>query len=170
MTEGMKLRILNGTINQRNSNRAYDWSVGVSVGPFDLNPGSSYRVAFAFVGGSSEANFEANADRAQTWFDNNVGIADEEGTQPGRNIPNIICQPNPFSHSVAIRYHLTRTGRVQAEVFDISGRTVATLFDQVVEPGEIRLNWDASQVANGVYILRLTSPDGWKTQKLIVKR
>ncbi len=170
MTEGMKLRILNGTINQRNSNRAYDWSVGVSVGPFDLNPGSSYRVAFAMVGGSSEANFEANADSAQSWFDNNVGIAEEEGTARGRNLPGVVCQPNPFSHSVAIRYNLNRSGRVQAEVFDISGRSVATLLNQVMEPGEIKLNWDARQVANGVYLLRITSPDGRQTQKLIVKR
>ncbi|MGQ9678868.1 MAG: C25 family cysteine peptidase [bacterium] len=170
MTEGMKLRILNGTINQRNSNRAYDWSLGVSVGPFNLSPGGSYRVAFAFVGGSSEANFEANADSAQNWFDLNVGIADKEETPQVRGVPGIVCLPNPFAHTVSIKYYLTRAGRVQAEIFDISGRTVGTLLDQVREPGEIKLNWDASQMASGVYILRLATPDGTETHKLIVKR
>lgn len=170
MTEGMKFRILNGTIVQRNSNRNYDWSVAVSVGPFNLNPGETQRVAFAFVGGTSAADFETNADSAQSWFDSNVGIADEKGASEPRGIPGISCIPNPFAHTVLVNYHLAQAGRVRAEVFDVTGRSVATLFDQVMEPGKLEFRWDAGYLASGVYLLRLDSPTGSETQKLVIKR
>ncbi len=170
MNEGMKYRILNGTIVQRNSNRTYDWSVGVSVGPFDLNPGEDYWVAFAVVGGSSEAEFEANADSAQSWYDNYVGIKQEAGEVKEREFSGLKCVPNPFSHSVRLSYHLTQAGWVKMRVFDITGRAVGTLLDQQMNPGRIELDWDASKLAQGVYIVKVTAPDGSQTQKLIIRR
>jgi len=170
MSEGMKLRFLNGTIIQRNSNRNYDWSVGLSVGPFSLNPGESYQTAFAFVGGSSAVDFEANADSAQNWFDNNVGIKEETGGTQVREITGVHCSPNPFAGMVRISYHLLQAGRVQAEVFDVSGRSIGMILDRWAEPGRLEFFWDARRLANGVYLLRLTAPEGTEVQKLVVRR
>ncbi len=170
MTEGMKLRILNGTIVQRNSNRNYDWSVGVSVGPFNLNPGESYRAAFAFVGGSSAADFEANADSAQNWYDRNVGVKEDEAGIQVRDVAGVHCTPNPFASAVRVSYLLTQAGRVQAEVFDVSGRSIGLVFDRYAEPGRLEFIWDARGLANGVYLLRLTAPEGTQVQKLVIRR
>jgi hypothetical protein len=170
MTDGMKFRILNGTIVQRNSNRSYDWSVGVSVGPFDLSPNESFHAAFAFVGGTSETDFEANADSAQSWYENYLGIANDESTPRTREFAGIRVLPNPFSSQVVISYHLTQAGRVKVDVFDITGRQVAGLLDRELEPGRVDLHWDASKLASGVYLLRLNTPAGTQTQKLVIKR
>ncbi|MGB9742733.1 MAG: C25 family cysteine peptidase [candidate division WOR-3 bacterium] len=170
MTDGMKFRILNGTIVQRNSNRSYDWSVGVSVGPFNLNPNESYRVAFAFVGGTSAANFEANADSAQSWYDNYLGIQGDEGTPRTRDFAGIRVIPNPISSAVLMSYNLNQSGRVKIELFDITGRQVASLLDRVLAPGRLEVRWDASRLASGVYLVKLSSPAGIETQKLVVRR
>jgi hypothetical protein len=170
MTDGMKFRILNGTIVQRNSNRNYDWSIGVSVGPFSLNPSQSYRVAFAFVGGTSAANFEANADSAQSWYDNYLGIVSEEGTPQAREFAGIRVIPNPFSSGVLFSYYLQQAGRVKMDLFDITGRQVAGLLDRELEPGRIDLRYDASHLPAGVYLLRVKTPARTETQKLVIKR
>ncbi|MEO0022126.1 MAG: C25 family cysteine peptidase [candidate division WOR-3 bacterium] len=170
MTEGMKFRILNGTVSQRNSNRSYDWSVGVSVGPFNLNPGASQRVAFAFVGGTSAADFEANADSAQSWYDNYLGIQAEEGGQRSPEFAGIRIVPNPLSSLVCLSYNLNQAGRVQVALYDITGRQVAGLLDRHLEPGRLELRWDASRLACGVYLVKITTPGGIDSQKLVIRR
>ncbi|MEO0071708.1 MAG: C25 family cysteine peptidase [candidate division WOR-3 bacterium] len=170
MSEGMKFRVLNGTINQRNSNRAYNWSVGASVGPFDLNPDGSYQVAFAFVGGTNETNLQVNADSAQSWFDNYVGIEDKEVFQPEGLRLRVKTQPNPFSRSVHISYHTSQAGPVRVDVFDITGRLITNILNKWHKPGNFELNWDARKLAMGVYILQVTAPNGTETSKLVIER
>ncbi|MFO7638597.1 MAG: S8 family peptidase [bacterium] len=169
MTDGMKWRLLNGTIVQRNSNRAYDWSTLTSVGPFDLVVGESYHFAVAFVGGTSEDQARAHADSAQSWYDGNVGLA--EG--PGRSdAPAQLCEvlPNPFAGRTTVRLQLPRAGRVRVNVVDISGRTVATLVDGELAAGSSSLTWQPGKLAAGVYFVRAETPDGVATRPVLLTR
>ncbi|MEO0077969.1 MAG: C25 family cysteine peptidase [candidate division WOR-3 bacterium] len=170
MTDGQKFRILNGTIVQRNSNRNYDWSVGTSVGPFDLAPGASQRVAFAFVGGISEANLSANADSAQSWYDRNTGIFEEEQNPGLSETHTVICTPNPFWNKGRISYQARVPGRVLVQVFDVTGRNLATLADGPVAAGRHEANWSATGLAGGVYLVKVTQSDGTTTAKLLLAR
>jgi hypothetical protein len=170
MTDGQKFRFLNGTIATRNSNRSYDWSVCTSVGPFDLAAGAAYRCAFAFVGGTSAAIFEANADSAQSWYDHNTGVKDDEGRTSTRPGTDISCVPNPFGRSVRVSFTLPAAGHVRAEVFDVSGRSVAALADNDLAQGRFETVWSPGQLANGVYLLKVVLPDGTRTEKLMFVR
>ncbi len=169
VTDGHKYRILNGQISMRNSNRNYDWSVGVSVGPFNLPASARQRVAFAFVGGTSESNFETNADSAQSWYDNNV-VVFEPGHPEVKQPAGITCIPNPFSRSVRISYQLPIPGRVKVQVFDITGRAITTLVDDELPAGKVEAIWNPKQLANGVYLVKVTLPDGSATEKLMLLR
>lgn len=169
VTDNQKFRFLNGTIVQRNSNRAYDWSVVNSVGPFDLAVGQTYHFAVAFVGGTSEAICQANADSAQSWYDRNVGVR-EEGTIGAHGFARLTCVPNPFSGSVRISYQVPAAGRVRVEVFDVSGRSVATLIDAEQQPGNSTAIWNAHGLAAGIYLVRATLPGGASTDKLMLLR
>ena len=44
------------------------------------------------------------------------------------------------------------------KIFDVFGREVATLVDEIEEPGYKSVEWDASSVASGV-LLSSASPD-----------
>ncbi|MBM3315173.1 T9SS type A sorting domain-containing protein, partial [candidate division WOR-3 bacterium] len=169
VTDNQKYRFLNGTIVQRNSSRPYDWSVVASVGPFDLSAGASQRFAVAFVGGTSEAVCQVNADSAQSWYDRNVGIV-EEGTVGVRGVARLSCVPNPFTNSVRISYQVPTAGRVKVDVFDISGRSVATLVDGEQPAGRTSTNWNARNLASGVYLVKVTLPGGATTEKLMLLR
>ncbi|MBM3322685.1 T9SS type A sorting domain-containing protein, partial [candidate division WOR-3 bacterium] len=170
MTDGQKWRFLNGTVVQRNSNRNYDWSTCTSVGPFDIQPGSTYRCAFAFLGGTSLAEFQAYADSAQSWYDGNVGVLEPDAERASPLAIRLSASPNPFRRTVTISYHVPLPGRVLAQVFDISGRTVATLTNAELPAGKTQATWSPKGLVNGVYLLKLQLPDGTATEKLMLLR
>ncbi len=64
--------------------------------------------------------------------------------------------PNPFNPSTTIAYGVPETGEVTLEVFDILGRKVATLLNRERKnAGRYSLNFNASNLASGMYIYRL---------------
>jgi hypothetical protein len=67
--------------------------------------------------------------------------------------------PNPFNPRVTISYVMPRHGRLQVEVFDLRGRRVAVLRDEIVVAGPGEVTWtgrDATgqPVSSGVYFYR----------------
>ncbi|HTY39276.1 MAG TPA: T9SS type A sorting domain-containing protein, partial [Bacteroidota bacterium] len=65
--------------------------------------------------------------------------------------------PNPFNPSTAISFQLTAVSKVSLEVFDILGRKVATLVNDVCQPGVHTVRWDGSGSPSGVYFYQLTA-------------
>ncbi len=63
--------------------------------------------------------------------------------------------PNPFSEQTVIQYSIPERDHVQLEVFDILGRKVATLIDQVQPRGIYTETINATDLASGVYFYRL---------------
>lgn len=170
MTESQKYRWLNGTLSQRNSTRSYDWSIVTSVGPFDLAAGESRRVAFAFIGGTSAAQFDAHADSAQSWYDNHTGVGEPGGTGRALTPRAVTCTPNPFSRSVRVSFDLADNGPVSVRVCDVSGRIVAVLTNSARHDARFEADWEPGQLANGVYLLKAQDAVGTVTEKLLLLR
>ncbi len=63
--------------------------------------------------------------------------------------------PNPFNPETEIRFQTTDNRLVRLSVYDVLGRHVATLVDDLVPAGEHTARWDASDVPSGVYLFRL---------------
>jgi hypothetical protein len=169
VTDNQKFRMLNGAIVMANSDRPYDWSIIAAAGPLDIAAGATGRVAFAVLGGTSEADFEANADSAQRWYDQNSGV--EEPPLPRlRDLTSIECVPNPFTRSVAISCQVPAAGRVSVEIFDVSGRSVALLLDEDRVPGRLGLTWQPGELANGIYLVKVRIGDGDLTGKVMLLR
>jgi uncharacterized lipoprotein YddW (UPF0748 family) len=78
--------------------------------------------------------------------------------------------PNPFNPSTTIRFELPGSDVVTLEVFDLLGRSVATLVDsQQYTAGSHSVVFDAGALASGVYIYRLHTGAGVvsKTMSLV---
>jgi GH35 family endo-1,4-beta-xylanase len=65
--------------------------------------------------------------------------------------------PNPFNPSTDIRFQVASFSRVRLEVFDFLGREMATLVNEEKSPGTYTATWNASRMASGVYLYRLTA-------------
>ena len=76
--------------------------------------------------------------------------------------------PNPFNPSTEIRYQTPEVSRVTLKVFDVLGREVATLVNEVKEPGGYSITWNAIDLPSGVYFYRLTAGNFSATKKLVL--
>ncbi len=74
--------------------------------------------------------------------------------------------PNPFNPSTMIRYSLPAVGGslVRLVVYDMLGREVGTLVNEKQSAGDYTVSFNASGLASGVYIYRLTT-DGFVSSR-----
>jgi photosystem II stability/assembly factor-like uncharacterized protein len=65
--------------------------------------------------------------------------------------------PNPFNPITVIRYQLAAKSRVNLKVYDMLGRTVATLVDEEKPAATYSVTFDASKLSSGIYFYRLVA-------------
>ena len=63
--------------------------------------------------------------------------------------------PNPFNPSTNIEFMIPQTGQVELKIYDLLGREVSTLTNEVMSPGTYKVSWDASELSSGIYFSRL---------------
>jgi hypothetical protein len=80
--------------------------------------------------------------------------------------------PNPFNPVTSIGYGVSGVGYrdVRLAVYDLLGREVAVLVDEQKAPGDYEVTFDASGLASGVYMYRLTAGEFTLTRRMVVLR
>lgn len=76
--------------------------------------------------------------------------------------------PNPFNPSTEISYALPNPEFVSLEVFDISGRKVATLVNGIRKEGRHTARWNANSAASGIYLYRLKTSEQLFTRQMVL--
>jgi hypothetical protein len=90
--------------------------------------------------------------------------------------------PDPFNPTTTIKFAIPQdvkrqtrdglpaSGAVRLVVYDILGREVATLVNEVKQPGMYKVEWNASSsgIASGVYYYRITAGSFSDTKKLMI--
>lgn len=92
----------------------------------------------------------------ETYFYSRTAVSNEQELETINSFKLHQNYPNPFNPSTVISYQLPEASKVQLEVFDITGRKVAKLLNERVQAGIHEVNFDASNLASGIYIYRLT--------------
>ena len=78
--------------------------------------------------------------------------------------------PNPFNSETILSYTLPTASAIRLEVFTLNGQRVAVLHEGFQAAGYHTIALDASDLASGVYLYRLTTPKGRFTQKFTLLR
>ena len=76
--------------------------------------------------------------------------------------------PNPFNPSTNIEYSILVKGLVKLQIFDILGRSIATLVNTTQEAGVYHATWDGKTAASGVYFYKLESGSFSKTERMLL--
>ena len=81
-----------------------------------------------------------------------------------------VVGPNPFNPSTSLNVIVDQAGYVSVKVYNLVGQQVATLADGYMEANNAgyTLNWNASQMASGVYLVRAETAGSVSTQKLML--
>ncbi|MEA3478276.1 MAG: T9SS type A sorting domain-containing protein [Bacteroidota bacterium] len=82
---------------------------------------------------------------------------------------NINIYPNPVSETAMIRYRMPDEGYLMIDIYSISGRRIRRIAEEKVMPGVHEIEYDVSDLPNGVYFIRLQAGDEILVRKLIVR-
>lgn len=92
----------------------------------------------------------------------------------GEHVPNefLLAQnyPNPFNPVTRIPYMIRVPGLVSLKVYDVLGREVATLVDEVQDSGFRSVEFDGTNLSSGVYYYQLKSGGLVATRKMVLVR
>jgi uncharacterized repeat protein (TIGR01451 family) len=113
--------------------------------------------------------------------ENRPRLTPASGARPALDVQFGLAQnaPNPFRSGTQIRFSLAVQSRVKLGVFDVAGRQVASLSDQVWDAGSHALDWSGttdggSLARGGFYVIRMvaqstTGDRQYRAQKTMVR-
>jgi hypothetical protein len=76
--------------------------------------------------------------------------------------------PNPFNPSTTIKYALPKDGLVSIKIYDITGREIKNLVNEVKQAGYHTVLFNASNLSSGMYFYRIQSGDFIQTKKMVL--
>jgi hypothetical protein len=76
--------------------------------------------------------------------------------------------PNPFNPVTTIKYDLPATSDVSLIIYDILGRKIKELVNTKQQAGKYEVQFDASNIASGVYIYQLVAEKYMQSRKMIL--
>jgi gluconolactonase len=79
----------------------------------------------------------------------------KEGARPGELYGLGANFPNPFNPTTSIQFTLRDRQSTTLKIYDLLGRAVATLINEMKDPGRYTVMWDASGYSSGVYLYRM---------------
>jgi hypothetical protein len=78
--------------------------------------------------------------------------------------------PNPSQGLTQFKYELKNSGEVSVDIFDLTGRKVASLPQGFQASGAHELSWDASSVQNGLYVYQFSVNQQILSGKIVISR
>ena len=75
--------------------------------------------------------------------------------------------PNPFNPVTKIKYLVNVQSKVEIKVYNILGKEIKTLVNEVKSQGSYEVTFDASQFSSGVYFYRIQTPSFSETKKMV---
>jgi hypothetical protein len=83
--------------------------------------------------------------------------------------------PNPFNPVTTIKFDMKEKGLVTLKIYDVAGRLVRTLADDVRDAGAYSIVWDGrnnsgAEIASGIYFYKMETTGFLATKKLVLLR
>jgi hypothetical protein len=75
--------------------------------------------------------------------------------------------PNPFNPSTTISFKLPEPGKVTLRIYNLMGEEIITLVEGYKEAGIYTVNFNAEELASGMYLYRLSTNGFTETKKLL---
>ncbi|MEJ2617986.1 MAG: pectinesterase family protein, partial [Ignavibacteriaceae bacterium] len=113
----------------------------------------------------------SNPGFAYDWIPSNpvTSVKDDENiNQVPLNFQLFQNYPNPFNPSTTIKYGIPQSSHVKIILYDILGREVATIVNEVKNAGYYTVKFNASSLASGVYFYRIEAGNFVQVKKMML--
>ncbi|MGE5436906.1 MAG: T9SS type A sorting domain-containing protein, partial [Syntrophothermus sp.] len=92
----------------------------------------------------------------------------EEVEAQANNFNLLQNYPNPFNPDTNIQYYVPENSKVTIKIYDILGNEIKELVNDEKQQGSYTINFNASELSNGVYIYRMTAGNFTTSRKMIL--
>lgn len=133
--------------------------VFLSYDPLSLNS----RPAYYWYG------FSATAPQVQAalWFDVALSVRKIDNQTP-ETFAISQNYPNPFNPTTTINFSVPQSSKVVLKVYDLLGKEVATLINEEKEAGNYAVNFEAANLASGLYIYTINAGSFSASKKMML--
>jgi hypothetical protein len=76
--------------------------------------------------------------------------------------------PNPFNPKTTIEFSISNLENVEIIIYDMQGKKIEVISNQVYSPGHYNLEWNAEKYSSGIYFVKMVSENFIDTQKLML--
>ena len=157
----------------------YYFNPTLSIKPgYDLDGDGFNEVVYMVYEGRSNSNYPY-----RPWNTGFLRVAEyhpegiEEWTvlPPKGSVPELNVAPTLISENTTIRFYLPSRMNASVNIYDVSGRMIKSLANGQFDAGQHVVRWDGTDangnhVRSGVYVLRLQTPDGSASRRVVVAR
>ena len=159
---GLNTQVVGGELTHSNPDSrswSFNWTAPATEGTVNLyaaaqacnGNGNNQGDSWNWYGGTVNTPFPITVSST-------VGVEDDDA--PALSLGP--AYPNPFLGSARFDFSLAEAGSARMEVFDLSGRRVATIVSGILTAGRHTARWDGRDeggraVGAGVYLVRLTA-------------
>ena len=147
-----------------------------SFGPLQFNPGDSQYVYFK-IGVEQGGSWLASVTHLKALLNGPDSVLTAVPTDQLSSLPQEFSlgqnYPNPFNSSTTISYAVPERSKVTLAVYNVIGRKVATLVNEIRPVGSYSVTWDGAdaagaEVASGIYFYRLTAGEIVRARKMLL--
>jgi len=78
--------------------------------------------------------------------------------------------PNPFNSNTNIKFEITNRHNVSIKIYDILGREVETLINEILNVGTYEINWNAENYSSGMYFIKLITDNNSAVKNMILNK
>ena len=142
------------------------------------NGASSWTTAYTAAGAVfQDIDFKVVGGCPKGWAAGNAGVIVKMDAPTGiSNVNNEVPSsfdlkqnfPNPFNPTTNINFSLPKSGFVTLKVYDMIGKEVATLVNEVKTAGNYIVGFNAANLPSGAYFYRLESNSFVDTKKMML--
>ncbi len=111
---------------------------------------------------------DSSTARLHVVLDIITGVAEENSLPTVYSLYN--NYPNPFNPTTTIKYDIPEQSYVTIKIYNLLGEEVTTLLNEEHNVGRYQINWNAAQLASGVYFYRIQAGSFVDTKKMILMK
>jgi len=136
----------------------------------DLSNGVIINVPISGGGTYQINNFESfNRLKFFVYYNNVVSVEENDPKIPAK-FKLEQNYPNPFNPSTQIKFSVSKQTQLKINLYSMLGELVKTITEGMYEAGYYEVTFDGEELASGIYIYRMESPEIVQSKKLILIR
>jgi hypothetical protein len=126
------------------------------------------KISFKVLDASTGELLDMETDGNVQWINNGIEVVSLIDVFLPTEVSLSNAYPNPFNPVTMLSYDVPSDMNVSMGIYDVRGRLVEELINDMHDQGRYEITWNADQRSSGVYMIKMTAGTAVKVQKIML--